>query len=240
MNRSTHFAQDPGNVTHEYPGALRIAGSIWLAVGILLMAGLLFSVFSLGIYIPNTSDLIFALFPLLISFLIAGIFVHAGRSSIIGTARDTVGNSVGSCLLAVIIGYQALKPFTQIHFADISDYQLFMSLYYLALCSLLLIAGIIGFSVREKYKAWRDSTGVDDAYNAAIETSFCDSQFIRMSTVGFWFIILCLPPVAAVLASIGLIACKHPASKRKARTMLIGSTLWTVLVILGILLLSTV
>jgi hypothetical protein len=87
---------------------------------------------------------------------------------------------------------------------------------------MMIAAGLVSLAVRENYRAWRGTAAaVVDA-----ETSFLDSQFIRMSPIGLCLLPLCLPPIAVLLGLVGFFMGRHPVARKRAVIMAVVAAIW--------------
>jgi uncharacterized membrane protein HdeD (DUF308 family) len=81
--------------------------------------------------------------------LIGGAFIFVGVQTILGTARDTLGNGIGSIIFGVLNGGAGLGYIlTREYFASVVSF----------LCGAgLLASGVLALVGRSQYKAWRRS-----------------------------------------------------------------------------------
>jgi hypothetical protein len=89
----------------EYPKVVRIAGVIWIVFGSLILlnsaVNLLVTFSTAAGGGAQTGDRVFVA---LLAMLIGAVFIHAGLQSTRGTAKDTLGNGIGSIIFAGLIG----------------------------------------------------------------------------------------------------------------------------------------
>ena len=128
------------------PKLIKIASWLWLSYGIILSLITL-----LAVYIAVTTDAsestdkyIVWLFPILM-LLFALVFLHIGRQTLKGKAKDTLGNSIGSILFALFGLYSFLGQSS----TDVAE-----QIGYLIGTVLLLSAGLFALVGRSDYKKW--------------------------------------------------------------------------------------
>src|SRR5262245_30675645 len=85
-----------------YPNTVRIAGVIWVVFGaLILLNAALNVVLNLGAGAaggPPGGGIC----PLLVAALFGAAFAHVGLQSLRGTARDTLGNGIGSIVIGLL------------------------------------------------------------------------------------------------------------------------------------------
>ncbi len=142
-----------------FPGTVTAAGVIWIIYGCLVLLSLAATLFVIFVLAANANvpaqangaavgGLVEgALLAMVIYGLIAAAFLFVGVQSVRGTARDTLGNGVGSIILGVLgLGVVGLN-------AAIGQYLQAAGVVVGAV--LLLTAGILALVGRSPYKLWR-------------------------------------------------------------------------------------
>jgi hypothetical protein len=160
--RASDDDYDGGRV--PLPNQLKIAGYLWVAFGILILLGGLYNLIVMygpgglraGVGVAVGGGIGVALIA-----LFGGAFIFVGVQSINGTARDTMGNGIGSLCFAAIellIGFVALANFGFF----------FLLLIPLLAGAGLLVAGVLAIMARADYLDWKKakklSSGDSDAY----------------------------------------------------------------------------
>ena len=87
-----------------YPNQLKIAGYLWMAFGILILANGLYSLAVIygGVRGGGGAIAVGGGLGVALIALFGGAFIHVGLQSINGTARDTMGNGIGSLVFAAL------------------------------------------------------------------------------------------------------------------------------------------
>jgi hypothetical protein len=80
--------------------------------------------------------------------LVGGVFVNVGVTSIRGTAKDTLGNGIGSILFGVLIGGLGVL-------GSLATGQILQAVINLATSAGLFVAGVLALVGRPQYQAWR-------------------------------------------------------------------------------------
>jgi hypothetical protein len=89
------------------PGSVRAAGIIWIVFGaLILLSGGLQLLAQLALAPTEARGAFFsgAVCGALFVGFVGGVFIHVGVQSLSGTARDTLGNGIGSIIFAALIG----------------------------------------------------------------------------------------------------------------------------------------
>ena len=141
----------------EFPRAVQIAGIIWIVIGSLILlnaaAGLLLTFGTVG----GGADRAGGVCPMLIGVLFAAVFLHVGIQSTRGTAKDTLGNGIGSILFGlpnagfgvILIGGAAVAG------RPVGLILVLLGIVCLLAAVGLLAAGVLALVGRQQYKAWR-------------------------------------------------------------------------------------
>jgi hypothetical protein len=137
-------------VAATYPTSITAAGIIWIIFGGLLLVNLVIHLFLLGLVAagaaPAEAVAVSGNCFTLIATLFAVPFLYVGVLSVKGTARDTLGNSIGSLAFGVInVGFG---------WAGLLEGSV-ASLINLGTGIGLVVAGILTFRGRADYQAWR-------------------------------------------------------------------------------------
>jgi hypothetical protein len=229
MNTATHHGTSENGGQPSFPKVLSYVGVIWIVFGAINLIGVLalaLLVLLSVVPFPNGEGV-----TDLLLILAAGIgLVYIGVQTTRGTASDTLENGIGSIIWGVILLYKAFKSadgLAQLTDATVGAFVL------LVVCgAMMVVAGWISLAVRKDYRAWRGSiaAAVVDA-----ETSFLDSQFIRMSPIGLCLLPLCLPPIAVLLGLVGFFLGRHPVARKRAVIMAVVGAIWPLAVIVWFL-----
>jgi hypothetical protein len=136
-----------------FPVLVRAAGIIWIVFGGLLLINLLLFLAVIGAVAvggPKEAGAAAAaggVCGAAIIGLFAAAFIFVGVQSIKGTARDTLGNSIGSIVFALLnLGGGILQASAGQYLTGIISF--------LAGAG-LLVAGILALVARSDYRAWR-------------------------------------------------------------------------------------
>ncbi len=136
-----------------FPGTVTAAGVIWIAFGCLVLLHLAVAVLVTIVFaaaLPGAAGGAFfagGICVLVFIGLIGAAFLFVGIQSVRGTARDTLGNGVGSILFAVMIGCYATVLFAGPNSvaAGIGALE----------AAILLAAGVLALAGGNQYKLWR-------------------------------------------------------------------------------------
>ena len=133
------------------PGTVTTAGVIWIIVGAMILINLVVILTSRFAFSDPASEEVRATAGVLVALFlgfVGGVFIHVGVQSIRGTAKDTLGNGIGSMIFGVL---EVVSAFTQegqlgkaVHIATA-----------LLFAATFFIAGIFALIGRTEYKAWR-------------------------------------------------------------------------------------
>ena len=147
------------------PGSVRAAGIIWVVFGaLILLSGALQILSQLVLAPPEargaaiTGSFCSALF---VAF-VGGVFIHVGVQSLSGTAKDTLGNGIGSIIFAAIIGgltFVVLAAMVAVRPRGPAEGPVWAILIAVILNGLsalaLLTAGVLALVGRNGYRAYR-------------------------------------------------------------------------------------
>jgi len=150
---------------------VKAAGVIWIVVGCLILlnlaAGLLIN-FAVAANVNGdaaASAIGGGICPALFIGLFGAVFLHVGTQSIRGTARDTLGNGIGSIVFALLeFGFAAMLGATAIYLNANQNAQIgpalmvaaFVGMVVSAIVGLMLFAaGVLALAGRGQYKLWR-------------------------------------------------------------------------------------
>jgi hypothetical protein len=137
----------------EGPTTVKAAGVIWIVFGCLI---LLNAAANLALSVGR-AQAAGGMCTGWIAILFGAVFIHVGVQSIRGTARDTLGNGIGSIIFGLLnggigalllLGALATGRATALVPAIIGGINLVSSVG-------LLAAGVLAILGREDYKAWR-------------------------------------------------------------------------------------
>lgn len=155
LARPDDFTDLPPRRETPFPGIVRAAGIIWIVFGALIVFA-----FSLVILVAaarsrgQVGQILGGLVcggSLIATF--AGGFIFVGVQTVRGTARDTLGNGIGSILFAAIIGASMIAPLMNVR-GDAGFQIVAGSLTALEITGLFL-GGVFALLGRSNYKAWR-------------------------------------------------------------------------------------
>jgi hypothetical protein len=142
-----------------FPAAVRIAGTIWIAMGVLIFVG--------------TGGILLLLLPATIAgggcLMIFGgftgvVFVAEGAWTLQGTAKGTGGNGAGSIFIALIflcVGFFLARELVLQLPREVTDHEKLTQMLALAVTAVsglgLLTAGVLALVGRKAYAAWREA-----------------------------------------------------------------------------------
>jgi len=165
----------------RYPKAVYAAGVIWIVIGALILlnaaVNLVVGLTQMGAVPavkgpgipqgpgpaqgpPGGAVATTGVCPAVMGLLFGVAFVHAGLQSTKGTARDTLGNAIGSIIIALLNGgfgvIVLLAGLAGMAVAHAAGFILIV----IGLISILagvglFVAGILALIGRQEYKAWR-------------------------------------------------------------------------------------
>jgi hypothetical protein len=143
--RGPDFEMEPA-----YPTTVTTAGVIWIVIGgIILLQLLLLPLVILAVAPegPPAEMLVGGACMGLLMGLFGAAFVYVGVQSVKGTAKDTLGNGIGSIIFGLlVIGNSA---------AQIRAGDMFQAVVALISAIGLIVAGVLALVGRSEYKAWR-------------------------------------------------------------------------------------
>jgi hypothetical protein len=135
------------------------AGVIWIVFGSLVLLNFLFGVLVLMVLTPpelRGPILGGAFCTGLIVALFGGVFIHVGVQSISGTAKDTLGNGIGSIIFAGLIGGLGVFGLLAAGAARGGNWGgVVQAAIYLVVGAALITAGVLALIGRDGYRAWR-------------------------------------------------------------------------------------
>lgn len=137
----------------SFPPLVKIAGVAWIVFGILILleSVVLFLVsFVLSGRGPRQGDAEPNVFVAVFVALFGAAFLHVGVQSVRGTARDTLGNGIGSIVFGLFSGLSALGTLAAGQFVQFGIN--------LLAGGGLLAAGILALIGRSDYKVWRKAS----------------------------------------------------------------------------------
>jgi hypothetical protein len=137
------------------PGTVLAAGIIWIVFGSLILLSRVLELILMFALPPQAGDRAaggaFAVgqtCAVVFIALVGGVFVHVGVTSLTGTAKDTLGNGIGSFFFAALLGGVGLL-------GALAKGQPILAVISLATGAGLLAAGVLACVGRGDYKAWR-------------------------------------------------------------------------------------
>ncbi len=145
-----------------FPTTVTMAGVGWIAFGALILLQLLallaltFLVAQAGPDAARRGAVGGALCGAVLGGFFGAVFIHVGVGSIKGTAKDTLGNGVGSIIFGLMNFGAGVVQLAGPDGADDSGAArfIFIGLYFLAGVG-LIAAGALALAGRAQYKAWR-------------------------------------------------------------------------------------
>jgi hypothetical protein len=139
----------------KLPTTVLAAGIIWIVFGglillngVVMLALMLFLAQRVGDRGAAGAYAVGGMCGVLFIALVGGVFVHVGVTSIRGTAKDTLGNGIGSILFGVLIGGLGVL-------GSLATGQILQAVINLATSAGLLVAGVLALVGRPEYQAWR-------------------------------------------------------------------------------------
>jgi hypothetical protein len=139
----------------ERPTTVMAAGVIWVVFGCLILV-------NMAVNLALTAGKAQAPGGVCtgwLAILFGAGFIHVGVQSIRGTARDTLGNGIGSIIFALLnggIGALLVLAAAALGGADALGPAIIGAINLLSSIG-LLVAGVLALVGREDYKAWRQS-----------------------------------------------------------------------------------
>jgi hypothetical protein len=153
------FEDDDGPTRERpvFPTTVYAAGMIWIIIGSLILVNAVINmVMNAGLAAGGMNQATPGVVAVVIGFLFGVVFIHVGRQSTSGTARDTLGNAIGSLIIgllnAAVGGFNILAAFAGGSVGILLGIVGTMSL--LAGAG-LIVAGILAIVGRADYKEWR-------------------------------------------------------------------------------------
>src|SRR5947209_7885462 len=142
------------------PGVVLAAAVIWIVFGSLVLLNFLVSLLILMVFTPpelRGPILGGAFCTGLVVALFGGVFIHVGVRSISGTAKDTLGNGIGSIIFGGLIGglgLLALMSAGAVRGGNAWGGAL-QGAINLVVAAALLTAGVLALIGRDGYREWR-------------------------------------------------------------------------------------
>jgi hypothetical protein len=136
------------------------AGVIWIVFGSLVLLNFALTMLILLAFTPpelRGPIMSGAVCVGLIVALFGGVFIHVGVQSISGTAKDTLGNGIGSIIFGALIGglsLVALLGTAAVRGGNVGGGVLQAAIN-LVVAAALLAAGVLALIGRDGYRAWR-------------------------------------------------------------------------------------
>ena len=148
----------------HFPGIVRAAGVIWIAVGVIALMNAALSLAMAGANAAGGGGGGKAGSPCC-GFAIAIAFLVCGYQTVTGKAKDTLGNSIGSmvfgslqllvALFCALVGAGAIGNQNAQALPFPKEAMIVVALVVAAMGSLLELAGIFGLMGRRSYREWR-------------------------------------------------------------------------------------
>ncbi len=152
----------PAPAPTAIPGSVRAAGIIWIVFGALILlngAVMLLLLLTLTGPAPPGQRAGLAggvLCGGLFVGLVGGVFIHVGVTTLAGTAKDTLGNGIGSIIFAALVGGSGML---RLALLGANVVELVGALVNLLGGAALLVAGILALVGRDGYRAYRHARG---------------------------------------------------------------------------------
>lgn len=147
------------------PGSARAAGIIWIVFGgIILLNAAISLLIALALAPPQerAPAMSGAVCGVLFAGLVGGVFIHVGIQTVGGTAKDTLGNGIGSLLIGVLLGLCALGLMVAAELTgwrrpgvDLKAHDLIIAVVNLLAACGLVVAGVLALAGREGYREYR-------------------------------------------------------------------------------------
>jgi len=140
------YEEKPG-----FPVTVMAAGIFWIVLGAVLVLALLIALvgmFMAAQWRQEKGEVVFGgLCTGLFIGLIGGAFIFVGIQTILGSARDTLGNGIGSIIFGILNGGAGLgQVLIREYFQSAISF----------ICGVgLLTAGVLALVGRDGYKRWR-------------------------------------------------------------------------------------
>ena len=158
----------------QYPKMLRVAAYIWITIGILLPVFAIIEMVALFVVARNNgagdqayTQLGSGTCRFLIVLLVGLVFLNVGRTTLSGKAKDTMGNGVGSLILASIGGVvcvalilASLVVINDGRVAVLGMIALGLGALNSIMAIALFAAGVIAIVNQVPYKEWRKGAGL--------------------------------------------------------------------------------
>lgn len=145
-----------------YPSMLRNAGYLWVIFGLIILVNgginVMMSVGGAG-GADQDAKVAGGTCGILVVALLGGVFIHVGMQSINGTARDTMGNGIGSMIIGLL---QAGGGVVYLR----ADMMLPAVVSFVG-CAGLMAAGVMAILARADYQEWKKQNkgvGGSDGY----------------------------------------------------------------------------
>jgi len=142
----------------EYPRTVHIAGVIWIVFGsLILLNAAINPLLTFGMAAGGGAQTAGGGCPVVIGVLVGAVFIHVGVQSTRGTAKDTLGNGIGSIIFGLLNGgFGALLLVGAVAAGGTAG----LIVGILGGVNLLggiglLAAGVLALVGRDEYKAWR-------------------------------------------------------------------------------------
>lgn len=142
----------------EYPRTVHIAGVIWIVFGSLILVNAAINLLlTFGMAAGGGAQAAGGMSSVLIGVLVGAVFIHVGVQSTRGTAKDTLGNGIGSIIFGLLngglgalllVGAVAAEGTAGLIAGILGGVSILGGIG-------LLAAGVLALVVREEYRAWR-------------------------------------------------------------------------------------
>lgn len=136
------------------PRTVFVAGVAWIILGCLF---LLNALLAMGLSAAGNQESNPAACGPLLGIVMGAAFVFVGMQTVRGTARDTLGNAIGSIVLGILQGaaggFLLVSSMAQRGKGD-PTVLIAIGCFALIICAGLVVAGVLALMGRAEYKAW--------------------------------------------------------------------------------------
>jgi hypothetical protein len=157
MRKDVDEPVEPLDEGPDYPKSVHTAGVIWLVFGALILIASAINLLTAS-STPGGETRVGGIAGAIFNAFIGAVFVHVGVQSMRGTAKDTLGNGIGSLIFGLLAGgYGALLLLAAVAVGGLPGGTILWVLAGIQIiCTVaLLAAGILALVGRADYKAWR-------------------------------------------------------------------------------------
>jgi hypothetical protein len=142
-----------------FPGIVRAAGIIWIVFGGLILLNFILVMALVLVFAPpeaRGAAVGVAMCVGVFVGLIGGVFIFVGVQTVTGSARDTLGNGIGSIIFSVLVSGSGVSVLQR---GGASTGDLIAAGINLLAAGGLMAAGIMVLIGRDQYRTWKRSLG---------------------------------------------------------------------------------